>query len=38
MEISGLCWCHLRHLPRHVFNDYMLIQEAKAEVAKHGRG
>jgi len=25
-------------MPRHVFNDLMLLYEAEAEVAKHRRG
>jgi hypothetical protein len=38
MKVTGFCWCHLRHMPRHVFNDLMLLYEAEAEVAKHRRG
>jgi len=37
MEITGFCWCHLGHLPGRVFEDLMLIHEAKAEVQKHQR-
>ena len=34
MDVTGFCWCHLRHLPRRVLDDLLLIHEAKAEVAK----
>lgn len=35
MDVTGLCWCHLGHLPARVFEDLMLIHEARGELRKH---